>query len=45
MIADPKSIENVAEIVTREILNALVAEESSQMTTSSGRAVQGGVRG
>ncbi len=36
MIADPKSIENVAEIVTREILNALVAEENTRMTTSQG---------
>ncbi len=36
MIADPKSIENVAEIVTREILNAIAAEESAQMTTVQG---------
>lgn len=36
MIADPKSIENVAEIVTREILNALVAEESANTTTDQG---------
>ena len=36
MISDPKSIENVAEIVTREILNALV-EENVRDTTVQGQ--------
>ena len=36
MISDPKSVENVAEIVTREILNAL-AEENARETTVQGQ--------
>lgn len=36
MIADPKSVETIAEIVTREILNALV-EESMQASTAQGQ--------
>ena len=36
MITDPKNIENIAEIVTREILNALI-EENAQAGSASGQ--------
>ena len=39
MIADPKNIENVAEIVTKEILNALIEEEATESARSSRRTV------